>query len=132
MDITTKIKTFEDALAATGETQASFDARTVNDSPDEIAYKKIKIIAIALNEGWRPDWKNDDEYKYYPWFDFEDDRGSGLGLSYDVCGYDGSYSYVGSRLCFKTRSLAEYAGKQFAGIYAAMMVIPAEQEEKAE
>lgn len=121
MDITEKIKTFEDALKATGETQSSFDARTVNDSTDEIAYKKIKVIAIALNDGWKPNWKNDDEYKYYPWFDFEDDGGLGLScLDYDR---DFSTSAVGSRLCYKTRGLAEYAGKQFASIYAAMMVI---------
>lgn len=126
MDITEKIKIFEDALKATGETQLSFDARTVNDSPDEIAYKKIKVIAIALNDGWKPNWKNDDEYKYYPWFYFEDDGGSGLGLSCDDCGHGGSSSVVGSRLCYKTRWLAEYAGKQFASIYAAMMVIQEE------
>lgn len=128
MDITQKIKTFEDALAASGETQESFNARTVNDSPDEIAYKKIKVVTIALNEGWRADWKNSDEYKYYPWFDFEDDRGSGLGLSYVGCVYVGSGSDVGSRLCFKTRGLAAYAGEQFASLYAQMMVIPEDEK----
>ncbi len=132
MDITQKIKTFEDALAATGESQESFDSRTVNDSPDEIAYKKIKVIANALNEGWLPDWQDSDENKYYPWFDFEDDHGSGLGLSYHDCDYGRSLSYVGSRLCFKTRGLAVYAGQQFTSIYADMMVIKAKPEEKAE
>lgn len=132
IDIKDQIKTFEDALAKVGETAESFAARTTLDSPDEVAYKKIKVIANALNQGWKPDWKNLDEYKYYPWFDFEDDRGSGLGLSYDdcVCAYSGSG--VGSRLCYKTRSLASYAGQQFAAIYAEMMVIKSEKEEKTE
>ena len=123
VDIKDQIKTFEDALNKVGETVESFNARTALDSPDEVAYKKLKIVAKALNQGWEPNWKNDDEWKYYPWFDFEDDKGSGLGLSYDVCDCDVSFSSVGSRLCFKTRGLAEYAGRQFVELYAQMMVI---------
>ena len=34
---------------------------------------KLFIIADALNEGWKPDW-NDDNLKYYPWFDLEKDE----------------------------------------------------------
>ena len=36
--------------------------------PDEIARRKLETITEALNEGWRPDWNNTNEYKYFPWF----------------------------------------------------------------
>jgi len=64
-----RIKTFEDACAELElypeEVLAGF-MKTA--STDEIAYRKLRIIAEALNEGWKPDWSNSDEYKYYPWF----------------------------------------------------------------
>ena len=31
---------------------------------DEIARRKLETIAAALNEGWKPDWNNTDQYKY--------------------------------------------------------------------
>jgi hypothetical protein len=115
-NITDKIKTFEDACKAVGTDPASLEF-TIG-TPDEQAYKKIKVIVRALNEGWTPDWKDDDEWKYYPWFDFS----SGSGLSY--YGYDNrcSNSFVGSRLCFKSSELAEYAGKQFIDLYTQFMI----------
>ena len=78
-----------------------------------IAHSKLVIITEALNDGWKPDWTNDDEWKYYPWFDLS----SGSGLRYYGCDYLFSSSPVGSRLCFKSRELAEYAGKQFINLY---------------
>jgi hypothetical protein len=77
------------------------------------AHTKLVIIAEALNEGWKPDWKNGKWDKYYPWFDLS----SGSGLSYYDYVNRNSYSAVGSRLCFKSRELAEYAGKQFEDLY---------------
>jgi hypothetical protein len=105
------IKTFEDACAIAGEDPN--DKKFTEGTKDEIAYKKLKVIVKVLNEGWYPNWENSDEYKYVPWFEYS----SGSGFS------DGGYdcwdaaSGVGSRLCFKTRELAEYAANQFKGIY---------------
>jgi len=106
-----RVKTAEDAFKIKGITISSIV--NDNDTPDEMAYKILKIIIEILNEGWKPDWKNPNQYKYYPWFDLS----SGSGLSCD--GYDNrdSASSVGSRLCFKSRELAEYAGKQFLKLY---------------
>ena len=90
--------------------------------PDMIsiaAYTKLIIIARALNDGWKPNWKDSSEYKYYPWFDLS----SGSGLSYYVYVFLYSGSGVGSRLCFKSSELAEYAGKQFIDIYTDYFII---------
>jgi hypothetical protein len=82
-----------------------------------LAFAQLVIIAEVLNEGWVPDWNNDDEYKYYPWFDLEktDENPSGFSLDSVRCYY--SDSSVPSRLCFKNRELAEYAVRTFEQLY---------------
>jgi hypothetical protein len=85
---------------------------------------KLFIIADALNEGWKPDWNNDEEYKFSPWFDLEKHETynpSGFRLIDVHCSYGSSY--VGSRLCFKSREIAEYAATQFLDLYRDLMVL---------
>lgn len=89
------------------------------------AHAKIVIITQALNQEanggkpWKPDWKDDNKRKYYPWFDLS----SGSGLSCFDCVGQLSASTVGSRLCFKSRELAEYAGKKFLKEYEAYFLM---------
>ena len=114
--ITDRVKTFEDACKALGfkySTNPIVDNVAVADYDAVNAFAKLCIIARALNEGWQPNWKDSSEYKYYPWFDLS----SGSGLSFSDCVDWGSRSAVGSRLCFKSRELAEYAGKKFKKLY---------------
>lgn len=108
-----KIETFEEALEHQGIDKDAFEESCNGLEKDEIAYKKVKIIAKALNNGWTPDWDNSNEYKYYPYFDMC----SGVGFSYSFYDCWDSHSFVGSRLCFKSSDLATYAGKQFESIY---------------
>jgi hypothetical protein len=115
-DIKERVKTFEDACKVLGiqQSELTVSGELENDFKSLSAYAKLIIITRALNEGWVPNWKDGDEYKYYPWFDLS----SGSGLRYvDVYVSRTSYSYVGSRLCFLSSDLAEYAGKQFKKLY---------------
>jgi len=116
-----KIKTFEDACRKLGITEKLPEVSMLPKDQQEaiIAHYKLMIIAQALNGKWKPDWTNDNQYKYYPWFNME----SGSGLSFHGCAYWSSYSPVGSRLCFKSRELAEYAGKRFKDLYEQYFVI---------
>ena len=107
--ITDRVKTFEDVLQILGE---SFNVRG-GETADEIAYRKLKLIARCLNEGWSPDWNDEDQEKYYPWFYMDSDPGFGLGSV--RCHL--SVSDVGSRLCFKTEALAKHAVNHFLDIY---------------
>ncbi|MCO6149088.1 hypothetical protein [Flavobacterium sp. NRK1] len=112
------IKTFEDACEKLGipaEINITLPEVMSEFLKPAIANIKLMIIAKALNDGWVPDWGNDDEYKYYPWFDMGGSSGS--GFSYNGYGHGDSHSFVSSRLCFKSRALAEYAGTQFADLY---------------
>lgn len=111
-----RIKTFDDVLNYHGFHENSPFLST--GTPDEIAYKKLKFIAEALNEGWEPDWDDSDQRKYYPWF-----KMASGGFSYRV--YDGHWasSHVGSRLCFKSADLAKYAAETFTDIYKEFFII---------
>ena len=114
-DVMERIKTFDDVLAELGTPRYYFDEGSKCLTEDETAYRKVKMIVQVLNEGWMPDWNDSNQTKYYPWFDMRGSSGS--GFSCDDCDGWCSFSDVGSRLCFKSRELAEYAGKQFENIY---------------
>ena len=114
-----RITTVPDVLADNDISPLEFDLQCSGFSADERAYKILKLLAKSLNEGWVPDWSNSNEYKYYPWFEM---RGSS-GFRFYVFVLWGSHSLVGSRLCFKTRALAEHAGKNFLDVYKSFMVI---------
>ena len=113
-DIKERIKTFEDVMKHLGIDPEEFDDRIEDMTPDEAAYVKLKHIAQALNEGWKPNWNDSNERKYHPWFDM---RSASGGFSFDGYGYWLTPSGVGSRLCFKSSELARYAGTQFESIY---------------
>lgn len=150
-----RIKTFEDALNELGDKhplvlQYRFNFNNEGGWTDDMyarefeAYLKLRIITAALNEGWTPQF-TEDEHRYFPWFwlytkeeivkmDKEERKkivlfggpansGAGAGLAYAYA--DGApsaaHATVGSRLCFKSSALAKYAGEQFAEIYFAFM-----------
>ena len=148
-DIKERIKTFEDAVNAIGEDHPLVaQYKAINNAFKEednnlhlFAYTRLTIIAEALNEGWRPEY-TEDEYRYYPWFglytqeeydDMDDDdkeRCRFVGRSYSYANADGgrvfanagsgsaySSTAIGSRLAFKSRDLAIYCGKQFIDIW---------------
>ena len=117
--VTERIKTVTDVLADNGLTQDQFDKQCEGRESDEVAYRILKLLARSLNEGWKPNWSNFNEAKYYAWFEM------GGSSGFRFLGFVGwrSNSAVGSRLCFKTSELAVHAGKQFSEVYKQFMVI---------
>jgi hypothetical protein len=112
------IKTFEDACDELGIAPFSvFEAG--KDSPDEIAYKKLKVITKAINQGWTPDWNNTDQQKWYPWFRLS----SGFGFDVSLYAFGYANTTVGSRLCFESKEKSTYAGTQFIDIYEQLITI---------
>jgi len=124
-----KIKTFEEACGALGidPTKPLVDASGMPEKHRKAieAHSKLVVIAQALNEGWEPNWNDEDEYKYFPWFEVEatEEKPSGVGFSYSRYGHSCAVTSVGSRLCYRTRELALYAGETFADLYKEYLLI---------
>jgi hypothetical protein len=114
-EIKERIKTFDDVLRENGVKRSVFENNIQDLTTDEVAYKMLKEIVKAFNEGWVPDWTNSNEYKYYPWFTMGSP--SGGGFSYGDYDLWYSVSAVGSRLCYKSADLAKHAGQLFENVY---------------
>ena len=127
---------------------------TNSEDKDIIAYLKLRVIVAALNDGWKPQFVPG-ELRWYPWYELiskdeydamsEDEKqerrcvgrsnfsaGAYGGLVCSSAGSASSYSYAnhGSRLAFKSEALAEYAGKQFAELFANFCFIPKSDEKE--
>ena len=141
LDVRERIKTFADAAQAVGiDDPEEWEEHYSNLEPDVLAYFKLRIIVKALNDGWEPKFVPG-EYRWAPYFVLytkeeiekmnEETKARVVyrssynasahgGVSYAYASYDSGYVYasIGSRLAFKSKELAEYAGKQFTEIYA--------------
>lgn len=121
---------------------------------DLVAYMKIRVVVAALNDGWEPQFVPG-ELRWYPWYELiskdeydamsdnekqerrcvgrsNDNAYAGGGLVYSYASVASSFSYAGSgsRLAFKSEELAEYAGKQFAELFADFCFIPKSDEKE--
>ena len=145
-----RVKTFDDACRELGADHPFVlayqntnlrDPEVAEENRDVLAYMKLRIIAAALNEGWKPQF-TEDEWRWYPWFtlwteeelseksdEWKADRHliSTGDYSGDYAGFASAYStdapsststHFGSRLCFKSEALATYCGKQFISLWA--------------
>lgn len=119
LKITDRVKTFEDACRVLGLDSKQLpvvDLLPEKDRKSIIAYYKLTVIVRALNEGWEPDWQDWVEYKYFNWF-YIDSAGFAYAHTHDATTSMNTYTHVGSRLCFKTDTLARYARVQFRDLY---------------
>lgn len=152
-DVRKRIKTFEDACREIGIDAEAWnrDKISLGLEPDVLAFLKLRIIVKALNEGWEPQF-TEDECRYYPWFilytreeynKLDEEEKSRVvcrsynnayalgGVSFASASYGSSYTYanIGVRLAFKTSELAAYCGRQFLDIWADFVFLPEEKSE---
>lgn len=139
IDIKERVKCFEGAITALGmENQAVKDYYAIarkTSAKDIVAFTKLRVIAEALNEEWKPDsdiWMGN----YYTSFilytkeEFEELGEKKKLECIEICRSDkesiyaeaDSYlavSYVDSdnKISFKSRELARYCGRQFFDIW---------------
>lgn len=148
--ITERVKTFEDACKELGEDHKlvqqyrAAEGTSLMDSINVAAYLKLRIITAALNEGWEPQF-TEDEDRWYPylvlWFkgelddksdEWKDERnlqvpvvvgsahyGSDVGVPALTSDYDVSPSNppTGSALVFRKSEIARFAGQQFTELW---------------
>ena len=77
------------------------------------AFALIQAITEVYNEGYKFNWNNSNEYKYYPWFRKDAHGGWALGSVY--CYFAGAGHGFGSY--FKSEELARDAANKFIDIY---------------
>lgn len=120
LKITDRLKTWEDACEIKGiHPIDSLPYPNTDEDDDNFDFEEaingtfqMFIIVDLLCEGWKPDYTNTSQYKYYPYFKYSD---SGFGFTCSL--YVFVNAIVGARLVFPTRELAEYSAKQFKDIY---------------
>jgi hypothetical protein len=116
------IKSFSDACKVLGlseETLPEVSMLPEKHRKSIIAFYKLVTIIEAINNGWTPNWNDENQWKYYPWLGVEasEENPSGSGFSYSNFNYSVSYTKVGSRLCVDSREKANYLGEQFQDLY---------------
>ena len=65
------------------------------DQRSMLAYHKLTVITRALNNGWKPNWDDQNEWKYYPLF-----RYVNAGLSFAITNNAASNANAHSALGF--------------------------------
>lgn len=146
--VTERVKTFEEACKELGIDAAAIQQQWQDAGItmlDEVAYQKLRIITAALNEGWEPEFK-EDEYRYYPYcilytkeeIEQKDDEWKdkhnlqlwlgggrsnygafcGLAFAYSNDAWSNTSANISARLAHKTKELAIYSGKQFTELWA--------------
>ena len=117
-DITERVKTLQDAFRIANIDYKNFvqDLKKSHFREDEIKKRELEIVAKVLNEGWKPNWNDPNEGKFYPYFVYDKEVG-GFVFSATYFDYSDTVTNLGSRLYFRTRKLAEYAGRTFIEEY---------------
>ncbi len=86
--------------------------KALKEKEQTIPYLRIKQIEKLFNRGWKPNWKDTNEYKYYPYFTV----GSGGGLVCNFC-YCRFNVYSGEVAFYKDKETAIFVGKTFINEY---------------
>lgn len=71
MNTEKKIASYEDAcrvLNIQPINEEVFNIFPKEDQRSMLAYHKLTVITRALNNGWKPNWDDPNEWKYYPLF----------------------------------------------------------------
>ena len=126
------IKSYEDACKVLNIQPISENAVAAfpkEDRKSMLAYHKLTVITKAINGGWKPDWNDRSQYKYFPIFYYKN-AGLAFASTNDAASY--TAAFIGSRLCFKTEAMSDYAAATFSNLYTDFYCLPASVEEDTE
>lgn len=128
----TEIKSYEDACKVLNIQPINENATAAfpkEDRKSMLAYHKLTVIAKAINGGWKPDWSDRNQYKYFPVFYY---KAAGLSYAYSNYAATVTAANVGSRLCFKTEAMSDYVAATFADLYTDFYCFPSSVEKDTE
>jgi len=117
-DLFSKIKNYSDVcreLNIREYTENDFCFLPYEQRKKQLAFSKLQNIAKLFNQGWKEDWKNFNQYKYYPYFQ----TNVACGLVGDGCGADHAYSSSCSPVVYyKDKKTSDFCGNLFIDIYS--------------
>lgn len=151
-----RVKSFEDACRELGEDNALVlhyrkfikenEGKDISVT-DIVAYMKLCIVCAALNEGWEPQF-TEDERRWYPWHylwmaeeladkdeewkrghalidtgDYRPEGFAGFAFVHSYLALSASNASFSSHLCLKNQTLADYCGTQFIRLWADFRLI---------
>ena len=95
------------------------------------ALNKLFTIAEAWNKAddFVPDFSNQNQYKYYPWFVYKRDA-AGFVFANTIYTATDTDTYIGSRLCFKTANRARQFGEMFTELYNDVILLDGDSNNK--
>lgn len=79
------------------------------------AFYKIKILEEVFNQGWKPNWDDRNERKYYPYFQ---KTSSGWVFFDSIVFGTLSYGQVGF---YKNKEIADFIGRNFLYLYVDLL-----------
>jgi hypothetical protein len=113
INILQKVKNFSDILKISGKTLKTLLPYQNPKNPTEIktnAFIKIKLIEEVLNQGWIPNWENNYEYKYYPYFILKNKNWTPDSVYFfEVC--SGAVGF------YQNKEISDFVGKTFLKEY---------------
>jgi hypothetical protein len=75
------------------------------------SFEKLKLISKVANQGWYPNWKSTNEYKYFPYF-----KSIEVAFSFCYVCYVSSMN-VPSALLYQSYDLAYFMGTYYFDLY---------------
>ncbi len=116
-NITDKVKSIQDVINIAKPSEEVLQLISYAGTDKHMIGAKNMVLAFliteVLNQGWEPDWNDFNQRKWFPVFDMSE----GAGFGHSLYAYWGTDTAGGSRLCFETEELADYAGRTFNDIY---------------
>lgn len=112
--ITDLIKSWQDILIYLYETEDFLPFKSPNNAEERClnALSKIMRITSVYNNGWKPDWNNSKENKYFPYRYKNSDGVLSMRCSCTLYGH-----HCPSGVHFRTEELALDAIRKFEDIY---------------
>lgn len=101
-----EIKSFSNACNFLG-IESTNTIFSIIDSTDILALKQLKVIFAAINQGWYPDWNNNNQSKYIVYFEY-------FRNCFDVILKQNTQI---STLCLESYEKAKHVIKYFSGLY---------------
>ena len=116
-----QIESFEESLQKTGLPVVDY-----SNHPEKLReyferqYQAV-VVTEAINDGWVADYNDPTQKKWFPVFVADSSSPSGFVFLCSGCTCSDASAGDASRLCFKSKADADYAGKTFTEIYAGII-----------